>query len=160
MPSAGARRRWKRREEEKIPPPPPGSLSQRRQKRLQRPIIYDPCVCSFLPRRCRCLISVRRPSHPIGKWRGWGRDWDGIWVWGCGRICGEMCGIPCTIMRFHYKILQLPHIFPYPNPIPSREVCCVGGWAIGRHHVALNMFNATYPTVEHTAALTACMCPP
>ena len=42
-------------------------------------------------------------------------------MWGCGRICGEMCRIPCGIIRFYYRILQIPYIFPYPNPIPGNS---------------------------------------
>ena len=30
--------------------------------------------------------------------------WDGVWVWGCGRIWGEMCRFSCRIVRLHYKI--------------------------------------------------------
>jgi hypothetical protein len=47
-------------------------------------------------------------------------------VWGCG----GMCRTSCTILRFHYKIPQIPHTFPYPNPIPARRIHSGGRRAV------------------------------
>jgi hypothetical protein len=42
-------------------------------------------------------------------------------VWGCGSICRGICRIPRRIIRFHYEIVQIPHMFPYiPNFHPRR----------------------------------------
>ncbi len=46
------------------------------------------------------------------------------WMLGSGRRQNS-----CRIMRFHYKILQIPHIFPYPNPIPASAAPALAGAA-------------------------------
>ena len=62
-----------------------------------------------------------------------GSTWDGIWVWGCGRICGEMCRISCTTRmstarsrgsaRTRKAMLQL-HAFGETTPDNARNVKC------------------------------------